>query len=109
MTKATFRSRMERAGRPLKPGQDVCHIIAEANGGANHSDNYFIAGEAFNRSTGSRHDQLIAYIAGREAAERAVAVSRAMNGYSGPSAETLYRQGEEVFRAVRAENRGRNE
>ena len=109
MTKATFRSRMERAGRPLKPGQDVCHIIAEANGGANHSDNFFIAGEAFNRSTGNRHDQLIAYIAGREAADRAVAISRAMNGYSGPNAKTLYRQGEEVFRAVRAENRGRNE
>jgi hypothetical protein len=85
MTKATFRSRMERAGRPLKPGQDVCHIIAEANGGANHSDNFFIAGEAFNRSTGNRHDQLIAYIAGREAAERAVAISRSMNGYSGPT------------------------
>jgi hypothetical protein len=108
MIKATFRSRMEKAGRPLKRGQDVCHIISEANGGANHSDNFFIAGEAFNRSTGNRHDQLIAYIAGREAAERAVVISRAMNGYSGPNAETLYKQGEEVFRAVRAENR-RNE
>ena len=109
MTKATFRSRLKKAGWSLKPGQDVCHIIAEANGGANHSDNFFIAGESYNRSTGNRHDQLIAYVAGREAAERAVAISRAMKGYSGPNAETLYRQGEEVFRAVRAENRGRNE
>ena len=84
-------------------------LIAEANGGANHSDNFFIASVAFNRSTGNRHDQLIAYIAGRDAAERAVAISRAVSGYSGPDAEILCRQGEEVFRAARAENRSRNE
>ncbi len=109
MKRDTFRSRMEKAGRPLRPGQDVCHIIAEANGGANHSDNFFIAGESFNRSAGNRHDALFAYIAGRDAAEKAVDISKAMKGYSGPDAETLYRQGKEVFRAICAEHRGRNE
>jgi hypothetical protein len=109
MSRSAFRSRMEKAGRPLRPGQDVCHIISEANGGANHSDNYFVASEAFNRSTGSRHDCLIAYIAGKDLAEKAVAISKAMMGYSGPTAAVLYCRGEEVFRMIRAESRNRNE
>lgn len=105
MSTAVFRSRMKRAGRPLRQHQDVCHIVASMNGGADHSDNYYIASAAFNRSCGNRHDEIIAYVAGREATEAAVAVSRALNGYAGPGAYKLYVRGEAAMRAARAENR----
>ena len=95
MSTSTFRTRMLQAGRPLRSDQDVCHIVASANGGADHSDNYFIASSGFNRATGSRNDALIAFIAGREATERAVAASRA-TGYTGPPAEALCAQGRKI-------------
>jgi len=105
ITTAQYRASMERAGVPLRHDQHVSHIISEANGGANHSDNYFIASNAFNLGTGNRHDALIAYIAGLERADTAVEISRRLRGYNGPTAVQLFRQGEEVFRQVRRINR----
>ena len=103
MDTATFRKRMEAAGSPVLPGQDVCHIIAKSNGGADHSDNYFIAGSAYNRSTGNNFDHIIAYIAGLQKTERAVAVSR-RTGYRGPDARELVEKGREEIARLRNNN-----
>jgi len=100
MDTATFRRRMEAAGTPLLPGQDVCHIIAKSKGGADHSDNYFVAGSSFNRSTGNRSDHIIAYLAGPRKTELAVAVSRS-TGYNGPSASVLVELGRDQFASFR--------
>jgi uncharacterized membrane protein YgcG len=100
MDTATFRRRMEAAGTPLLPGQDVCHIIAKSKGGADHSDNFFVAGSSFNRSTGNRSDHIIAYLAGLPKTELAVAVSRS-TGYTGPSASVLVQLGKDQFASLR--------
>ena len=100
MDTATFRRRMEAAGSPLLSGQDVCHIIAKSKGGADHSDNFFVAGASYNRSTGNRFDHIIAYIAGLPKTERAVAVSR-QTGYVGPSASELVQSGKDQLASFR--------
>ena len=57
-------------------GQDVFHIIAESNGGANHPDNFLYAlGSTFNRSIGNNFDDFNAFLAGKEKTERAVRAS----------------------------------
>ena len=91
----TFRLLREKAGFPLLDDQDVCHIIAESSGGANHPDNYFVSSASFNRSAGNRCDHLFAYLAGLEATKKAVEVSR-QTGWQGPSAEELYEQGKQA-------------
>lgn len=51
MSRDDYAKRMHKAGLPLfgrdrrdNSAEQVCHIIAEANGGADHSYNYFVAG-----------------------------------------------------------------
>jgi len=50
------------------------------------------AAGSFNRSAGAHCDDMICYIAGQEAARRAVAISR-QHGYTGPNADVLFEQG----------------
>lgn len=58
-------------------GQHVFHIIANSNGGPDHTHNYLYAlGGTFNITIGDRLDHLNCYLAGAEAARRAVAISR---------------------------------
>jgi len=88
MTKERYRKLRARAGFPMEKDQDVCHLIAESLGGANHIDNFIDASAALNRSVGNRNDSLLIEVAGLEKAKKAVAVSR-LTGYKGPGAEEL--------------------
>jgi hypothetical protein len=88
MSRAQFRKLMERAGVPLCKDQDVAHLIARANGGADHRDNYIVASRSLNQSLGNRNDEYLAEVAGLEQTKKAVAVSRT-TGYKGPGAEEL--------------------
>ena len=59
-------------------GQKMCHIIANANGGADHPDNYLTLGSKFNKCIGARYDYLNCLLAGQAQTERAVLVSKKM-------------------------------
>lgn len=86
--------------------QDIFHIIAGANGGADHSDNYhFAQNRAFNRAIGDRYDHVNCYLVGLEKAKKAVLVSVQFSSYKGPSAEELYKKGEAFWRDRRSERR----
>ena len=94
----------------LEADQDVFHIIASANGGADHTHNYhFAQNQSWNRAIGSQHDFINCYIAGKIKAEKAVTISRSLgNGsitYSGPDALALYKMGEDIMRTMRREHR----
>ena len=89
MTRDAYRKHLTDIGRPVESDQDICHIIAAANGGADHSDNYIVLSSTLNRSIGNRNDAYFAKHAGLDATKKAVLVSRIMNGYKGPSAEQL--------------------
>ena len=53
------------------------HIIAESKGGANHTDNFWFVGhKLLNIKLGNRYDEVLAYLAGPQAAEAAVDISR---------------------------------
>lgn len=76
----------------------VCHIIARANGGANHHDNYYLLGGKFNHKLSRYGDHIMCYVVGQEKAARAVEISQRLgNGtygkYKGKSAEMLYEEG----------------
>ncbi|GMH85289.1 hypothetical protein TrVE_jg7797 [Triparma verrucosa] len=59
-------------------GQHVFHIIANTNGGPDHTDNYLFAlGGTFNMTIGNRFDHLNCYLAGKEKARRAVEICKA--------------------------------
>ena len=64
-------------------GQDVFHIIAANNGGADHPHNYLYAlGSSFNRSIGDRYDDLNCFLAGKEKAKQAVEASMKFGTYN---------------------------
>lgn len=85
----------------VEDDQDVFHIISKKNGGADHTDNYhFVQNKHMNRAIGHKYDDLNCYLAGEAKAEKAVAISKQMCGYKGPSAVELYKQGEERFREM---------
>ena len=70
-----YAKRMKAIGLPLD-GQNVFHIIANSNGGADHPDNFLYAlNSTFNRSIGDRYDHFNAFLAGREQTAQAVAAS----------------------------------
>lgn len=103
-----YRRLLIDAGIAVEADQDVHHIIARENGGADHPDNYlFVANMSFNRGIKQYFDGLMCYFAGKEKAKKAVKISKQLNGYRGPEAMELYRQGEEVFRTVGHEYRRR--
>ncbi|KAJ1619729.1 hypothetical protein T492DRAFT_410829 [Pavlovales sp. CCMP2436] len=57
-------------------GQHVFHIVASANGGPDHTDNFLYAlGGSFNISIGDRLDPFNCVLAGRPKARRAVAIA----------------------------------
>jgi hypothetical protein len=86
--------------------QDVFHIIAHANGGADHALNYhFAQNRAFNRAIGDKFDHINAFLAGKEQTRLAVEASKRWSGYTGPSADELYKQGEDFWRVRRQERR----
>ena len=112
-------------------GQHVFHIIAAANGGPNHTDNYLYAlGGQFNVTIGDKLDHLNCAIAGLAKATKAVAISvqvardpslhvniRKGPGQAAPtlytegihrgkSAEDLVNAGMDIVRNVRHEARG---
>lgn len=77
ISRAVYRKQLIELGViHAKDDVDVFHIIANANGGADHTDNFLIAlGKTFNRSNGDRLDGLHCYIAGLAKTTRAVAAS----------------------------------
>jgi 23S rRNA pseudoU1915 N3-methylase RlmH len=82
MTIKQFGERLDSYGLITKQpgakeeGQHVFHIIANSNGGPDHTHNYLYAlGGTFNISIGDRLDHLNCILAGKEAARRAVAIS----------------------------------
>jgi hypothetical protein len=88
-----FRARMEeRTGRKIPDDCEICHIIARANGGADHEDNYIIERRRLNRTLREKHDYVFALLAGLEQTRKAVAVSIRLSKYKGPSAEDLLKK-----------------
>lgn len=83
MSRINYRKVLENAGlleRPLSgvaaDGQDVYHIIATANGGPDHTDNYLYAlGANFNRGISHNYDTFNLFMAGRAKAQKAVDVA----------------------------------
>lgn len=105
MTTKEYRKRLKELDL-LEDDQDVFHIIAHSNGGAEHTDNYHYAqNKSFNRQIGNRFDALNCYLAGKEKASKAVAISRIFGTYNGPDADKLYVKGEAFFRDARKQKR----
>ena len=59
----------------------VGHIVARANGGANHPDNYFLLPADTNMKLQHRHDDLMFVLAGKEQTAKDVRISRKATGY----------------------------
>ena len=74
-----------------------------ANGGADHPDNYQFLGSR----SGKHSDADFAAKAGLLATQRAVKISKQINGYDGPSAAKLMKEAERLFRNTRAVERER--
>jgi hypothetical protein len=100
----------------IEADQDVFHIIASDNGGADHPENYdLVKGNGFNRAIGSKFDHINCFMAGKLKCEKAVTVSKTLGShtpsaskhkrYSGKSAAELYKEGEAWFRDARAKMR----
>ena len=121
-TKCTSRAAYrKRLGSLIESDQDVFHIVATANGGADHEDNYdFARGASWNRAIGSSADHLNCYLVGVIKCNKAVAISKLIGShscsknhphhkkYQGKSAAELYKQGEAALRDLRAEARSRH-
>ena len=86
--------------------KEVCHIIASANGGADHPDNYVFGDTRINRANSNHNDAYYVGVVGEAQGERAVVISEYMgNGkgkfYEGPSAADLYNeQWDEIYGVV---------
>lgn len=96
-SRATFRKQLRGL---ISEDQQVCHIIARANGGADHTHIYFIAGGVFNRKAGSKLDHVMAFLAGIHKTGLAVDASALYGSYdkrTQPSAQQLYDAGQRWF------------
>lgn len=94
---AEYRRLLEPHGL-IKPDQHVCHIIATANGGADHPANYSVFSQAYNTSTKHLHDDLTCYLVGEATAKEAVEASRRYGNkegkkYKGPDGAILFANG----------------
>lgn len=78
-------------------GQDVGHIVASANGGADHPHNYTMQNQGMNRSAGKGSDCLWFYWVGLTQAKLAIRASWHQRNYQGPTALQLYKRGAMVF------------
>jgi hypothetical protein len=125
------RGLLEKAAGAAHEGQHVFHIIAAANGGPDHTDNYLFAlGGTFNIAVGAHLDQFNCFLAGKAKAMKAVAIAertakdpalhkwiRTPTGkdfriytegkHKGKTGEDLFNDGQKVFRAIRDEERNR--
>jgi hypothetical protein len=84
----------------FEPDQNVNHIVAKSNGGADHPDNYLFLSREFNELMNNKCDHINCYLAGPEKCSKAVEASRALTGYSGPSAEELFARGNRAMRGA---------
>lgn len=100
VSRSAYRKKLKAAGVDVS-GQDVGHIIASANGGADHDHNYTMQGAYYNRSMGNKHDAIMCALEGIAKARLAVTASRAQKGYNGPSAEELVAEGNRSLKALR--------
>ena len=126
MTTAKYAKHLRSLGLDLQD-QDVFHIIASENGGADHPDNYLYAlGSTFNRSIGANYDELCCFLAGKAKAKKAVEISMRLGNtprnkkkpqkkYQGTvstvaevEAQHLFHRGQALMYAVRAEKRRQN-
>ncbi len=92
MSPAKYRAYLKRHSL-IRDSQHVCHIIAKANGGADHFDNYFAAGAEFNMRSGCSNDAANVYLNGLEKGSKAVLASQKYGTYTGLSAIELHEQG----------------
>ena len=123
------RGLLEKAAGAAHEGQHVFHIIAAANGGPDHTDNYLFAlGGTFNIAVGAHLDHFNCFLAGKAKAIKAVAIAektakdpelhkwiRTPTGkgfrlytegkHKGKTGEDLFNDGQKVFRAIRDEER----
>ena len=123
------RGLLEKAAGAAHEGQHVFHIIAAANGGPDHTDNYlFVLGGTFNIAVGAHLDHFNCFLAGKAKAIKAVAIAektakdpelhkwiRTPTGkdfrlytegkHKGKTGEDLFNDGQKVFRAIRDEER----
>lgn len=107
MTRGKYRKALLRLNL-IEEDQDVFHVISTKNGGVDHTDNFHYAqNSSYNRAIGYKFDHVNCYLAGKVKAGKAVAVSRKLGGYSGPSASVLYKDGESFWRDARARTAGR--
>ena len=85
MSRQTYRRRnlddIEARERENNCKYHVGHIVAEANGGANHAGNYFLLPADTNIKLQHRHDDLMFVLARKEQTADAVRVSRKATGY----------------------------
>mgnify|MGYP006149359781 CR=1 FL=1 len=93
MTPAQYRNERIKLGCPVYADQHVLHIIAKANGGADHPDNYFVGNGKMNLALGHRNDHVMAWMVGKLQTIEAVKISKKLRNYRGPSALQLYQQG----------------
>lgn len=93
MSRTKYRDHLVQTVRSLEHDQHVFHIIASANGGPDHPDNYLGAlGASFNCSLGAKMDFFCAFIAGVDKTQKAV--QRALE------AERLFRMDPSSYKNV---------
>jgi hypothetical protein len=102
MSRDEYRRLQKRINGPASiQGQQVCHIIAENNGGANHPDNFVMADGGMNSHNSNLNDPYYVTLIGLAAATKAVDISRTLGTYNGPDAATLYRFGKAQAKATK--------
>ncbi|KAJ3297655.1 hypothetical protein HK104_000288 [Borealophlyctis nickersoniae] len=116
METSQYRQHLKACGFDLGTGIHVLHIIASANGGADHAWNYHWVGHGrLNSSVQNRCDAFYCYLAGRFATQRAVEASlkhgklKQSRKYGSHStewlrdhlAEELFCEGQELFGKIK--------
>ena len=77
-----IQTRKYRKDHKVAADQDVGHIVAHANGGADHPANYVPMARNYNRSLGSHHDGVLFAHLSDERLKQAVGASRVQTGCS---------------------------
>lgn len=108
MTRQTYRRHheddIEEIKRITGNNPDTCHIISANQGGADHEDNFILAGASFNRRLQDKGDDLMCAITaereGIEKVRKAIRASRIQNNcaLTVDDAERLVEQGQKKFR-----------
>ena len=79
----------------LDSDQHVSHIIARANGGADHRDNYMTLSGAMNQLLGKHGDHIMCFLAGQNQCRRAIEASAINIDH-----DELYRAGKELMKKI---------